>query len=166
MKKSLLAYAAISALAIVSVAAGMQSFTRAATPSPSTTFPSLRTIYIASGVYDDAGADNAGIATSVHCSNVSGQSAQVRVLALDNFGNVLGANTQTALHGGTLTFSTHATSFVEFPLSTGVVNQGVLNVESTQSAVFCSAMIVDAAFVHNAVALHMVRVNGHPGVIE
>jgi len=159
MKKSLLAYAAISALAIVSVAAGMQSFTRAATPSPATTFPSLRTIYIVSGV-------NAGIATSVHCSNVSGQSAQVRVLALDNFGNVLGANTQTALHGGTLTFSTHATSFVEFPLSTGFVGQGVLNVESTQSGVFCSAMIVDAAFVHNAVALHMVRVNGHPGVIE
>jgi hypothetical protein len=51
-------------------------------------------------------------------------------------------------------------------LNTGLVDQGVLNVESTQSAVFCSAMVVPAATPQTGVALHMVRVNGHPGTIE
>ena len=166
MRKSLFAYAAISTLAIVTVTAGTQTFTRAATPSPSTTFPSLTTIYVASGVYDDSGAAVAGVATSVHCSNVSGQSAQVRVLVLNHSGGVEDAITQTLPHGATQTFSTHDTFFVETIMNTGFVQQGVLNVESTQSAVFCSAMIVPAATPEQGVALHMVRVNGHPGVIE
>ena len=167
MKKSLFAYAAISALAIVSVTAGTQSFTRAATPSPSTTFSTLTTIYVASGAWDTGGADEVGVATAVHCSNVSGQSAEVRVLVLNSEGGVKAANTQTVPHGRTNTFATHGTNFFsETLLGTGAFNQGVLNVESTQSGVFCSAMIVDAANPQNGVALHMVRVNGHPGTIE
>ena len=166
MKKSLLVYAAVAALAIISVTAGTQSFTRAATPSPSTTFPTLTTIYVASGVFDDGGGINAGVATSVHCSNVSGQNAQVRILLLHSDGDVAGGLTTTLPHGFSQTFSTHETSFInETTTGVGFV-QGVLNVESTQSAVFCSAMIVDAAAPQNGVALHMVRVNGHPGTIE
>jgi hypothetical protein len=166
VRKSLLACTAISALAIVSVTVGAQTLTRAATPAPATTFPSLTTIYVASGVFDDGGGINAGVATSVHCSNVSGQSAQVRVLVLQTTGAVARVNTQTVLHGNTQTFSTHETGFViEAGMGTGFV-QGVLNVESTQSAVFCSAMIVPAAAPQEGVALHMVRVNGHPGTIE
>jgi hypothetical protein len=167
MKKSLLAYAAVSALALVAVTVGTQSFTRAATPSPSTTFPSLTTIYVASGVFDDGGADNTGTATSVHCSNVSGQTATIRALVLSNSGVVEGAFTLGIPHGVTQTFSTHFTTFVsEVNLQTGIVAQGVLNVEATQSAIFCSAMIASAATPQNGVALHMVRVNGHPGTIE
>ena len=165
MKKSLLAYIAVSALAIISVTAGTQSFTRAATPSPAITFPSLTTIYVASGVLDDGGVENAGIATSVHCSNVSGQFAEVRVLVLNHLGNVEGAATVGILHGGTQAFSTHGTIIADNVLGTGPV-LGVFNVESTQSAVFCSAMVVPAATPQNGVALHMVRVNGHPGTIE
>ena len=166
MKKSLLAYAAVSTLAIVSVTAGTQSLTRAATPAPAITFPSLTTIYVASGVFDDGGESVVGIATSVHCSNVSGQSAQVRVLVLSRAGAIEASNTQTVPHGMTQTFSTHDTFFTEIVLATGVIDQGVFNIESTQSAVFCSAMIVDAESMENGVALHMVRVNGHPGTIE
>ena len=166
MNKSLFAYAAISALAIVSLTAGTQTLTRAATPAPAITFPSLTTIYVVSGVYDDGGVDDAGVATSVHCSNVTGQSAQVRVLALGSLGDVEAANTQIMPHGTTETWSTHATLFNEVPLGTGFVTQGVLNVESTQSGVFCTAMIVPAAAPQTGVALHMVRVNGHPGTIE
>ena len=166
MKKFLFAYAAISALAIAATTAGLQSFTRAATPAPAITFPSLTTFYVASGVFDDGGGEDAGAATSVHCSNVSGQNAQVRVLVLNQIGGVEAANTQPVPHGWTQTFSTHATLFDEAILNTGLVSQGVLNVESTQSGVFCSAMIVPAATPQSGVALHMVRINGHPGAIE
>jgi hypothetical protein len=134
-------------------------------PAAAITFSKLTTIYVVAGVYDDGGADNAGIASVVHCANVSGQSAEVRVLALDTFGTVKGVQSDTLVHGGTATFSTHPTSFYEGSLATGSV-QGVFNVESTQSAVFCSAMMVPAAAPQNGVALHMVRVNGHPGTVE
>jgi hypothetical protein len=163
MKKSLFAYAAISALAIVSVTAGTHSFTRAATPSPSTTFPSLTTIYVASGVYDGG----AGAGTSVHCSNVSGQSTQVRVVILNDLGAVRAAVTIALPHGATETLSTQETVFGgELNLSTGLILQGALNIESTQSAVFCTAMIVPSSAPETGVPLHMVRVNGHPGTIE
>ena len=164
MKKSLLAYAAASLTAIMS-ATGVFSLA-ASTTAPAITFPSLTTIYVASGVFDDGGVAHPGVATSVHCSNVSGQSAQVRVLVLDRVGADAGAVTQTVLHGHTRTFSTHGTSSSDFSLNTGLVAQGVLNVESTQSGVFCSAMVTSAVAPQTGVPLHMVRVNAHPGTIE
>jgi hypothetical protein len=106
------------------------------------------------------------VATSVHCSNVSGQTAELRVLILGSFGDVEGTITQPIAHGRTLTFSTHNTLFAEIGLQTGAVSQGVLNVESTQSGVFCTAMIVSGPTLETSVALHMVRVNGHPGTVE
>jgi hypothetical protein len=130
------------------------------------TFPSLTTIYVVSGVYDDGGAMEAGFATSVLCTNVSGQVAQVRFLFLGIGGGVEGTHTEMIPHGATRAVSTHATEFFEFALGTGAVAQGAANIESTESAVFCSAMIVDAASVADSVALHMVRVNAHPGTIE
>jgi hypothetical protein len=147
----------------VGLIAGMLA---AAAPASAATFPTLTTIYVGSGVYDNGGGIEAGIATSVHCSNVSGQNAQVRVLILDNGGGIAGSSTETLHHGATQTFSTHDTLFIETIMSTGVVNQGVLNVESTQSGVFCSAMIVSGAAPQDGVALHMVRVNGHAGTVE
>ena len=137
-----------------------------APPASAITFPSLTTIYVGSGVFDDGGAEGAGIATAVHCSNVSGLSAQVRVLVLDDLGAVDVALTTTVLHGNTKTFETHNTPFNAIILNTGSVAQGVVNVESTQSAVFCSAMIVGAASPQTGVALHLVRVNPHPGTVE
>ena len=52
------------------------------------TFPSLTTIYVGSGVRDNGAATDAGVATSIHCSNVSGVSVQVRVLILGDTGAV------------------------------------------------------------------------------
>ena len=43
-----------------------------AQPASATTFPTLTTIYVGSGAYDDGSTDDAGTATSIHCSNVSG----------------------------------------------------------------------------------------------
>jgi hypothetical protein len=169
MKKSSLLLPAVSLLAIVSVTAvGMHSFSRAATPSPAIAFGSLTTIYIGSGAYDDGGGPNAGIATTVHCSNVSGNTTQLRAQILGPGGNVEASATNFALpHGNTFTFSTHGTPFVnEIDLNTGFFSNGVINVESTQSAVFCTAMVIQAGSVATGVALHLVRGNPNPGTVE
>ena len=50
-------------------------------PASAVTFPSLTTIYVGSGVFDDGNGANVGTATSIHCSNVSGVDVQVRVLS-------------------------------------------------------------------------------------
>ena len=140
-----------------------------AQPASAVTFPSLTTIYVGSGVLDDGSGDFAGEATSIHCSNVSGVSVQIRILILNTIGAVAGSLIQPLAHGVTQTFSTHDTIiFVDHDLSTGQVLQGVVNVESTNSAVFCTAAVIDAAgnppvF---SMPLHLVRVNPHPGTVE
>ena len=140
-----------------------------AQPASAITLSSLTTIYVGSGVYDNGGLTEQGAATSIHCSNVSGGATQVRVLILSPSGAIEGSLTVTVAHGETATVSTHGTlAFVEGSnlLSTGPVQQGVLNIEATNSAVFCSAMIVDAAAaIPNGIDLHLVRVNPHPGTV-
>ena len=133
MKTTLIAIALVAALA---------------QPAAALTFPSLTTIYVGSGVYDSGDGTNAGIATSIHCSNVSGVLVQVRALILSNTSVVAGAQTVNLGHGDTRTFSTHLTlifSESAGPITTGTVTQGVVNVEATNSAVFCTADRVDAA---------------------
>ena len=140
-----------------------------AQPTHAVTFPTLTTIYVGSGVYDDGSGNNAGEATSIHCSNVSGVPVSVRVLILANNGAVEGSLTQNLAHGVTVTFSTHGTFiFVDADLQTGGVFQGALNVEATNSAVFCTAAVIDAAVNPPAFSmpLHLVRVNPHPGTVE
>jgi hypothetical protein len=140
-------------------------------PASAVTFPSLTTIYVGSGVRDDGSADNMGVATSIHCSNVSGVSVQVRTLVLNNLGSVRGSLIVSLAHGETFTFSTHQTVIfldAEGDLAASFVEQGVVNVEATNSAVFCTADRVDAqnsppVFMS---PLHLVRVNPHPGTVE
>jgi hypothetical protein len=142
-----------------------------AQPASAITFSKLTTIYIGSGVYDDGSDDGSGEATSIHCSNVSGVAVQVRALVLSFSGSVEGSLTTDLAHGATFTFSTH--NVFIFADSTGVLNtgqvtQGVVNVEATNSAVFCTAVVVDAAGKPPVFMspLHLVRVNAHPGTVE
>ena len=139
-----------------------------AQPAAAITFPSLTTIYVGTGVVDDGSAANTGVATSFNCSNVSGVSAEVRFLVLGPFGAVEGNMTTTVPHGGTTTASTHLTASysTNVPLATGVVSQGAVNIESTQSGVFCNAIVTDAADAGNGFDINMVRVNPHPGTVE
>ena len=142
-----------------------------AQPAAAITFPTLTTIYVGSGVTDNGGASQTGVATTIFCSNVSGADVQVRVLILSAGGSVRGTpRTATLVHGQTGTFSTHATALFtdeDFLLNTGSVGQGVVNVEATNSAIFCTATILDAAAsVPNGIPLHLVRVNPHPGTVE
>ena len=160
--------AAVASLAVamaVSSAAILPAL-GAGTQAPAITFGGLTTIYVASGVYDNGGATFQGIATSVHCTNVSGQTATLRVAFLSNAGAVINSTTPvTMLHGVSLTTSTHATAYVQEASFSGAM-QGSVNVESTQSGVFCSGFVVNALNVNDGVALNMVRVNPHPGTAE
>jgi len=164
--KKLLAAAVAAGLIAVSAAAVI-----AVLPAHATTF-SLRTIYVASGVYDSDNADDVGTATSVHCSNLSGKIAQMRVSLYGRTGVLEGATSFSLANLATQTVSTHATPFSEISLGTGQIVQGVLNIQSTESGVFCSAMLVDAAGgpgaanVPEGIDLHMVRYNPHPGTVE
>jgi hypothetical protein len=151
------------ALAAALFAAGL------AAPASAITFPSLTTIYIGSGVRDNGGADNAGTATVFHCSNVSGVTAQIRWLVLDHLGGVVGNKTLSAAHGQTRTASTHrAAPYAEdSDLDTGSVAEGVINIESTQSGVFCTAKTIDASLASPVgVPIDLVRVNPHPSTVE
>jgi hypothetical protein len=156
MRKSFVALAVAAALA---------------QPASAITFPTLTTIYVGSGVVDSGSPHEQGIATSINCSNVSGVEVQVRVLVLNLDGTAAGSLTVHLAHGATATFSTHET-FVYFEdignLNTGAVLRGVVNVEARNSAVFCSAAVVDAAGLPPsfAIPIHLVRVNPHPGTVE
>ena len=151
MNKLLCAAAALSIVSLTS-------------PASAVTFPSLTTIYVGTGVNDDA-----ETATSFHCSNVSGVSTDVRFLVLSASGVVEGLATVTIAHGATHTASTRNTAaYIENTgLATGTIVQGLVNIESRQSGVFCSAMSIDiAATSPLGVTLPLVRVNPHPGTVE
>jgi hypothetical protein len=139
-------------------------------PAAAVTFPSLTTIYVGSGVLDSGDINYVGEATSIFCANVSGASVQVRALVLTNGGTVAGSRTSTVQHGATVTFSTHlnVVFLSDASLETGIIGQGAVNIEATNSAVFCTAVIVDAANAKPAYMspLHLVRVNPHAGTVE
>jgi hypothetical protein len=71
----------------------------------------------------------------------------VRFLVLRSNGSVAASLTRTLLHGETETISTHLTNVYseDESLNTGVVNEGVINIESLQSGVFCTAKTIDAS---------------------
>ena len=48
--------------------AGLALAAAFAQPAAAVTFPTLTTIYVGSGVFDDGGAAATGEATSIHCS--------------------------------------------------------------------------------------------------
>jgi hypothetical protein len=142
-----------------------------AQPAAAITFPSLTTIYVGSGVTSGDALGPSGTATSFHCTNVSGVTATIRYLVLQPDGALAGSISRTAAHGATITASTHET--IVFNDSANEISQGIaieqggVNIESTQSGVFCTAMIVDAAAgVPAGIDLHLVRVNPHPGTVE
>jgi hypothetical protein len=135
-----------------------------AQPAEAVTFPSLTTIYVGTGVYELSDA-----VTAVHCSNVSGQTTQVRVLFLHTSGIVAGTTTLTVAHGASVTVSTSPVNgYNALSLDTANIVVGVVNIESTQSAVFCAAHVVSqsATAPTSGNPLSLVRVNPHPGTVE
>ena len=160
MKRILTAAVAVAAIAFAGIA-----------PTRATTFPSLTTIYVASGVIDSSLISYTGINTIISCSNMSGQTATVRYVFRYIGGSLAGLKTLTLpnlqAQGVSSVGSVNFAASLEI-LPTGGMTGGTLQVLSTQSGVFCSAMLVDAASVNvpAGIALHMVRYNPHPGTVE
>jgi hypothetical protein len=135
-----------------------------------TAFPASTTIYIIPGVVDDGGAANAGVASTVTCTNVSGVNVNIRVAAFTSSGtNVGDATLNNIPNAGVRTFSTHATTFwnEDAGLNTGEITQGLFNVEATNANVFCTGTVESASSASPlGWDLHVVRVNGAAGVVE
>jgi len=144
-----------------------------AQPAAAVTFPSLTTIYVIAGVKDSGSGSQLGHATVIQCSNVSGATADIRFLLLSADGTVIAFNTAAGVpHGGTVVRSTHNTaaySTETFLLGAAgaALDARVLNIESTQSGVFCTAAIIDASIANpDGVTPHIIRINPHPGAME
>jgi hypothetical protein len=145
-----------------------------AQPASAVTFSQLTTIYIISGAKDSGGGANVGHATTVQCSNVSGVAANIRFLLLGPTGSVFAFLTRASVpHGATVTVSTHATLAYTTNESQllgaggAILDAGALNIESTQSGVFCTASIIDASVADpEGFSLHLIRINPHPGAVE
>jgi hypothetical protein len=140
-------------------------------PTGATTFPTLTNIYFASGVVDNSEDDFLGIATVISCSNLSGQAASVRYFFRRDNGTVAGSATLPLanLAAQTITTEGNVDFLDEIQLETGIFIGGTLQIQSTQSAIYCSAMLVHANGGSSGpagVALHMVRLNPHPGTVE
>jgi hypothetical protein len=140
-----------------------------AQPASAITFPSLTTIYVGPGVFN-LEADPFFSATAFSCSNVSGQTASMRFLILGKSGSPVRIYTLSLVNGANVTIATESIDFLssELSLQTGNHNnEGTVSIESTQSGVFCTAMMVDpTADVPSGIALHLVRINPHPGTVE
>jgi len=162
------AAAAVAIAALSTQSAAQVPLDRAGiAPVPATVFAGLRTIYVASGVLSTGDGDNAGSATVVHCSNVGGL-ASMRVLFHGNDGVLKGTHSFSLPVRGTYTVATKGVNvFGDVPVGTGPIVKGRVAVLATHSAVFCSAMVVNAAAsVPEGIALHMVRFSPHPGTAE
>jgi hypothetical protein len=151
-------------LAAVALAAAL------AQPAVAITFPSLTTIYVGTGVENSGSEPGVGTATVFQCVNVSGQQANLRLLLLKADGTLLGSSFTSVQHGQNLSVSTHATTYFEVDAIVGagnVIVRGTINIESTQSAVFCQAWLVDAQpDAPSGLPLHLIRVNPHHGTVE
>jgi hypothetical protein len=134
------------------------------------TLPLNTPIYVGSGVYDSGSGAGNGAATSFHCTNVSGVSANLRFLLLGPAGNTLGSFNRSLAHANTVTASTHETNtYFDYIIMTPGVSiiQGGIVIESTQTGVFCTAITLDAgASTPNGFPLNLIRFNPHPGSVE
>ena len=119
------------------------------------TFPAqaaFHVIYQVLGMYDSGHGANAGIATSIHCTNTGTTATIVRVRVRTPDGATSGTVKQHLIAPqGTFTWSTHATAMfsdlnVDSGLATGMLQQGSAQIlVDTSDAIVCAADLLDAA---------------------
>lgn len=159
MKRIFIALTSIAALTGIA-AFGATFFT----PVQATTFSSARLIYVAASVGDHSFAG-----TAVPCVNLSGQNARITWSFFNNGGSSVGSLTLNVAHGRTVIVATyHGISVLSDRLVLSAKDfQGRLAVYSTQSGVFCSAILGHPTLGEpQGIELHMVRFNPHPGTVE
>src|SRR5947207_4563968 len=139
------------------VAAAAIVFVLPAHPArPAVTDPVI-SLYFFPGVRDNGGGAGTGVATSIHCVNFSGATEKLLYVVL-NFDSSTKANLNLNIgQAQTRTASTHDTVLYaeDLILNTGVVNQGVIGVSSTNINLVCTAQVLDAAAATpNGIELH------------
>jgi len=160
MKRTFIAFKSITALV------GIAAFAATTMPAQATTFSTPRLIYIAAGVADW---NSPLVATVVPCANLSGQNATIKWTFIRENGVVAGIFTATVAHGRTTFVSTEngAAIFGQNPVLSAHDFQGRVSVASTQSGVFCSALLAHSTSPDpQGMELHLVRFNAHPGTVE
>jgi hypothetical protein len=116
--------------------------------------------YFVSGVADDGGGNNVGMATSFPCTNLDRATQTISFVVHASDGAVVGRGSAAVAPKQTITASTHRTLlFVDdVILATGGVLQGYATISATSPNLVCSAMIFDASLtVPNGIALHLQR---------
>lgn len=116
--------------------------------------------YRVTGVLD-VGGSNSGIATSFICTNLAATEQTVQVAVYAGNGLLAASEAVNMASRTTVNFSTHATMALndDVVLSTGGVSQGYATIASTNSALLCTAMMLDAGVsAPNGIALHMQRI--------
>jgi hypothetical protein len=101
--------------------------------------------------------------------NNSGQNATLRVTFVSVTGTNLGSKQITLVSGKVTGIGTANGTFSqpEYYLVDGASNfHGRVSIFSTQSAVFCSAILAKSDEQDAGNSLNMVRSNAHPGTIE
>src|SRR5688572_26541600 len=96
-------------------------------PVEAATTDPMRNIYRVSGVRDNGGGVNSGVATSFHCTNFGPVTEKIKFIVRDKHGSVVGGRTVNVDSNETFTASTHHTLvFVEDAVfvSLLVINQG------------------------------------------
>jgi hypothetical protein len=171
MKHIASSLAAFALLAAMLPAQAQRAYPEGAAPAAplATTDPLVR-LYRISGVRDNGGGVEFGVATSFHCSSASTVDETLRITLRNFDGTQVASRAVTLPPRDTVTLSTHITRIFteDVALSRGVViNQGSAEILGTSADIFCSAMIVDAATGSpQGIALHMVRFNAATGSQE
>lgn len=153
----------------IAIAAMIATVSLAAAPPARTALNDPEVIiYRFPGVRDNGGADNAGVATSFHCTNFSGVPENVRIVVRDFDGTLKGNMAFAVTHLSTLTVSTHPTAlYSDAQLASGNVAQGTAAIAATSINVICTAVTLDAASASpNGFALRGIRFNPVPGSQE
>lgn len=137
--------------------------------SPQAGTDPLKVIYRVSGLIDDGGADNSGVASVVTCTNFSSTSENLRFVILHWDGSQKKSVLYTMNPRKTSSISTHETRLFgeDFAFNSGPLSQGVLVISATTTNVHCTVSVIDAAATKpQGFDLHMVRFNPHPGSVE
>ena len=134
-------------------------------PVEATTFTPAKLIYLVNGVVDNS---SLSIGTSVPCTNQSRLTATVRWIFHDAGGVVKSSYATSISAGQTVYVATLNGVAIYAEVQVGGANyQGNVAIYSTQSEVFCSALVGPSS--NTSVPgslLHMIRFNEHPGVVE
>jgi hypothetical protein len=159
---------ALAAL-MIGQASAQERTDAASLAAPSLTTDPLMQIYRFTGMRDNGGAANTGLATAIHCMNFSVATESLRIKVFQYTGAAVKDATFNIPSNYTFTFVTHpVTTFGwDANLATGILNQGSARIWATSQSFVCTASSFDAgSTVPYGLDLHGIRFNPIPGTEE